>query len=128
MSPSTVRSGRPSRAATDVVALELLRRVVEDRHGRPRRREHRSLLPAARGETQNVQSVQLGWEPVARHRLIADEHDGPVAVARPLDHVGPDRPGPLVASVDLAIPGRPVVGYEICWRSRPSPVPLDGQP
>ena len=54
MSPRTVVMARPCRSAMTRIALQLLRRVIENRDGRARRREDRRLLSAARREAQNV--------------------------------------------------------------------------
>ena len=56
---------------------------------------------------------QFGREPVARHGLVADEHHRPVTGPRPGDDVAPDRLGPFVAALDLAVPRGAVMRHRV---------------
>jgi hypothetical protein len=92
-----------------LVAGELPGRVVEHGDVRARGGEHRSLLTAAGGEAEHRGPLDAGGEPVAGHGLVPDEDHRPVTGPRAGGHVGPNRPGPLVAPVHFAVPGSPVV-------------------
>ena len=106
------RDGQPLAARDQFVLGQLPRRVVEYRHPRPGRGEHRALLAAAAGQAQHVQPGDIGREPVPRDRLVPDQHDRPLPGPGRRDDLGPDRYGPLVAAaVDLEVPGHPVVRY-----------------
>ena len=109
MSPSTVVSSSPSRLATSPVLRQLPGRVVEHRDPRACRGEHRPLLAAAAGQAQHVQPGEVGREPVARDRLVPDQHDRPVPGPGRRDHLGPDRTVHSLPRVNLAVPGRPVM-------------------
>ena len=96
-----------------LVAGQLPRCVIEHGHPCACCGEHRALLAAAGSQAQHRDSVQAGREPVTWHRLVADEDHGPVTVPGPGDHLGPDRPGPLVAGFHLTVPGGAVVRHGI---------------
>ena len=69
-----------------------------------------ALLPAAGREAQDVHAGQVGRQPVARHRLVPDQHDRPVTLTGARDDLRRDRPGPFVALLDAPVPGVAVVG------------------
>ena len=96
-----------------LVAAQLPRRVVEHGHGRARRGKHRPLLTSARGQAQDRRAGQVSREPVTRHRLVPDQDDRPVAGPGPGDDLGPDRAGPLVVALYLAVPCGPVMRHGI---------------
>jgi hypothetical protein len=98
------------------VLLELLRRVVEHGDVRARRGEHGPLLAAAGSKAQHVGALHVGWEPVAGHRLISDEHHAPVTCTSARDRVGAGRTRPLVVLLDELVPGVAVVSDGVDWR------------
>ena len=64
------------------VPRQLRRRVVQHGHVGARRREDGALLPAARGEAEDVGAVQVR-EPRPRHRPVVRQQDLPAASAGP---------------------------------------------
>src|SRR5271157_98686 len=78
-------------------------------HVRARGGADRSLLPTAGGEAEHLGPRHVGGKPVVRYGLVPDEHHRPVAGPGPGDDVGPDRQGPLISLVHLAVPGSPVI-------------------
>ena len=94
---------------------------------RPRRAPGPAGRPPRPGRGPGHRPARPGTS--ARHGLVADEHHGPVAFPGPRDHLGPDRPGPLVARFHLAVPGGTVVRDGIKIISHPSSVgPSAGRP
>src|SRR5215203_5697209 len=98
----------PLALGDQAVLCQLPRRVVQHGDVRARRREYRGLLPAARSEAEDIRALEVR-EPVLRDRFGLREQDLPPALTGGLDDVGADRDGPLVAALDLSVPGFPVV-------------------
>src|SRR5208337_1165234 len=71
--------------------------------------ENRPLLPAAGGKAEHCCPREVGGKPVTGHGLMADEHHRPVTGPGPGGDIRPDRLGPFVFLVHLAVPGRPVI-------------------
>jgi hypothetical protein len=94
------------------VLAELPGRVVKHGDVRARRREDRPLLPATRGETQDIRPSKIG-EPVTRDRLGLGQQDLPATLSRGLDNVRAEGDVPLVAALDLAVPRFPVICSEV---------------
>ncbi len=86
------------------ILRKLFRRIIEHGHMRARRRrKDRSLLPAARSQTQNLALVQV-WKPILRNRLRLRQQHFPQAAPRSFDDAAADRQRPLVSTPDFPIP------------------------
>src|SRR5437763_10229455 len=57
--------------------------------------------------------MEVRPKPVARHRLVADQHHRPIASPRPCNNVLVDRPRPLIPRRNLPVPGQPIVLYGV---------------
>jgi len=106
-------SRMPPGRSTRNVAAQLPGRVVEHCHAGARRGQDRALLAAAGSQAQYRHPGQVCREPAGRRGLVTDQHNRPVAGPRLGDDIGPDRPGPLVAIVYLAVSGGTVMRHRI---------------
>ena len=97
------------------IALQLLRRVIEDHDSRARRREDGRLLSAARRQAQHMSSCDV--EPLTRHRLDGREDDRPPPLSRLFDLLRRHRYRPLIAAVGQRVPGDAIVRSNIHHRN-----------
>jgi hypothetical protein len=78
---------------------QLPRGVVQDRYVRARRREDRTLLPAARGEAEDVGAPKIR-EPGSRYGSVLRQQDLSLVPSGGLDDVRGDGDDPLVAALN----------------------------
>jgi hypothetical protein len=79
---------------------QLPRGVVQDRYVRARRREDRTLLPAARGEAEDVGAPKIREPPGSWYGSVLRQQDLSLVPSGGLDDVRGDGDDPLVAALN----------------------------
>jgi len=96
------------------VAFQLPGRVVEHRDASACSSQYRPLLSPARCQTQDIQAVQF-TEPVSGHGFRVGQQNLPYTRPSVVDNLIAERNRPLVAVLDLFVPGCAIVYSDIFW-------------